>query len=66
MSVPLAYLGQAYLGLGLFGAYLGMALACALVLRTSMIGALVVPVLACIILLAVVQLLSRAGLLGFS
>ncbi|MES1950409.1 hypothetical protein S4A8_06108 [Salinisphaera sp. S4-8] len=66
MSVPLAYLGQAYLGLGLFGAYLGMALACALVLRTFMIGALVVPVLACIILLAVVQLLSRAGLLGFS
>lgn len=66
VSIPLAYLGQAYLGLGVFGAYLGVALACAVVLRTTMIGALVIPVLACIILVAIVELLSRAGLLGFS
>ena len=65
VAIPLAYVGQAYLGLGIFGAYLGMALACAVVLRTRLSGALVIPLLACIILLGIVQLLSGAGVLGF-
>lgn len=66
VSIPAGYLGLVFLGLGIFGAYLGVALAVATVLRASFLGSLFIPLLAVVILFGVVQGLSSLGVLGFS
>ena len=63
---PAAYLGWEFSGIGVLGAYLAIAVVTWLVLQPPFGAALVIPAVAVLIMVGVVQMLSHLRLLGFS
>jgi len=65
VGIGLAVLGSMLTGLGLIAVYLGMVIGFITVLRTSIIGTLIMPAVVILIGGGMVQLLSSLGLFGF-
>ena len=66
LSLPLGFIGSEVLGLGILGSYLGFTFAIFLVLRPSLLGSLLIPLVAIVILVVLGQLGESLGLLELS